>query len=235
MFHNEVLARGLAPTDAIQYMTQRNRWALGAMQLLRLENPITGKGLTPDQRLAYTTTLFGWFELLAVLRLYGAARRDAADRRLAHRCCGLGVCALLSGDPRHSVCGAPAAGPRLLPPILSLLFEILRMPAVLPATLWLLSPWRAGTFKVTKKGTVHGDRSKISHTATFAVLERSLRPRTRVVRSHRRRTNSDGLRNTDGDHRSRILRHRQLHSACCGNSSNSLGAIRIGAAGQRPL
>jgi hypothetical protein len=38
------------------------------------------------------------------------------------------------------------------PPILSVLFEILRMPAVLPATLALLWPGRSSAFKVTPKG-----------------------------------------------------------------------------------
>src|SRR5690606_11781446 len=35
VYHNEVLARGLAPADAEQYLTQRRRWATGAMQVLR--------------------------------------------------------------------------------------------------------------------------------------------------------------------------------------------------------
>jgi cellulose synthase (UDP-forming) len=62
VYHNEVLARGLAPSDASQYMLQRHRWALGAMQVLREENPLTQKDLTFGQRLAFATTLFGWFD-----------------------------------------------------------------------------------------------------------------------------------------------------------------------------
>jgi hypothetical protein len=38
------------------------------------------------------------------------------------------------------------------PPILSLIFETLRLPAVLPATLSIFAPGRAGTFRVTPKG-----------------------------------------------------------------------------------
>jgi cellulose synthase (UDP-forming) len=59
VYHNEVLARGLAPDDAASYLLQRNRWALGAMQVLRTENPLFGPGLAPTQRLAFLTTLFG--------------------------------------------------------------------------------------------------------------------------------------------------------------------------------
>ena len=62
VYHNEVLARGLAPSDASQYMLQRHRWALGAMQVLRQESPLTRPGLTFGQRLAFATTLFGWFD-----------------------------------------------------------------------------------------------------------------------------------------------------------------------------
>ena len=34
IYHNEVLARGLAADDADQYQLQRNRWGTGAMQVL---------------------------------------------------------------------------------------------------------------------------------------------------------------------------------------------------------
>ena len=62
VYHNEVLARGLAPSDASQYMLQRHRWALGAMQVQRAERPLTQRGLTFGQRLAFATTLFGWLD-----------------------------------------------------------------------------------------------------------------------------------------------------------------------------
>ena len=39
VYHNEVLARGLAASDAARYQLQRHRWGTGAMQVLRSENP----------------------------------------------------------------------------------------------------------------------------------------------------------------------------------------------------
>ena len=39
VYHNEVLARGLAASDAATYQLQRHRWGTGAMQVLRSENP----------------------------------------------------------------------------------------------------------------------------------------------------------------------------------------------------
>jgi cellulose synthase/poly-beta-1,6-N-acetylglucosamine synthase-like glycosyltransferase len=62
VYHNEVLARGLAARDGTEYQAQRIRWGTGAMQILRQERPITGRGLTFRQRLAYASTLLGWFD-----------------------------------------------------------------------------------------------------------------------------------------------------------------------------
>ena len=62
VYHNEVLAYGLAAKDAEQYQTQRVRWGTGAMQVMHQEHPLTGPGLTFSQRLAYASTLLGWFD-----------------------------------------------------------------------------------------------------------------------------------------------------------------------------
>ncbi len=62
VYHNEVLARGLAAGDANQYQAQRLRWGTGAMQLLRADHPLTAPGLRPTQRVAYASTLLGWFD-----------------------------------------------------------------------------------------------------------------------------------------------------------------------------
>src|SRR6266498_1496249 len=62
VYHNEVLARGLAASGARQYMLQRYRWGTGTMQVLRADNPLTVRGLSLAQRLAYSFTLLGWFD-----------------------------------------------------------------------------------------------------------------------------------------------------------------------------
>lgn len=69
VFHNEVLARGIAPRSYREYAVQRQRWAAGAMQILRTENPIFGRDLTVPQRLAYAATFSGWFEGIRTLGL----------------------------------------------------------------------------------------------------------------------------------------------------------------------
>jgi Glycosyltransferases, probably involved in cell wall biogenesis len=62
VYHNEVLAHGMAARDADEYQTQRLRWGTGAMQILRLERPLTGRGLGMAQRIAYAATILGWFD-----------------------------------------------------------------------------------------------------------------------------------------------------------------------------
>jgi cellulose synthase/poly-beta-1,6-N-acetylglucosamine synthase-like glycosyltransferase len=152
VYHNDVVALGLAAADANAYMLQRRRWAAGAMQVLRKERPLTGRGLSFGQRLAYAATLFAWFD---------------SWRTLAYQL--IPVVILLTGAMPVSVpmsVFGPAAVTlfvmqfvtlRLLargyyPPILSLIFEMLRLPAVFPATFVIFAPGRAGTFRVTPKG-----------------------------------------------------------------------------------
>ncbi len=157
VYHNEVLARGLAPTDAGQYLLQRNRWAMGAMQVLRQENPIWTPGFTLGQRLAFSTTLVAWFDswrsfifmvLPMLVAVTGASPIHAPGN--------------IYGPLFITVFVMQFITLRLLargyyPAILSLVFETLRMPAVLPATLALFRGG-AGKFAVTPKGATEGDR-----------------------------------------------------------------------------
>jgi len=71
VFHPEILARGLAPEDLRSALGQRLRWAKGTIQVLRRENPLTMKGLSPAQRLMYFNTIYsylsGFFNLVLLL------------------------------------------------------------------------------------------------------------------------------------------------------------------------
>jgi len=62
VYHSEVLAYGLAPSTAQPYRIQRLRWGRGAMQVLRLDNPLWRRGLTLPQRLTYLASMITWFE-----------------------------------------------------------------------------------------------------------------------------------------------------------------------------
>ncbi|MBW3603795.1 MAG: glycosyltransferase [Actinobacteria bacterium] len=156
-YHNEVLAEGLAAATAEQYMLQRHRWCTGAMQVLRQERPLTGAGLTVTQRLAYATTLLGWFDawrtlgflLLPILVLLTGASPIAADLRTFAVAFGVTfglqqVALYLLGRGRS-------------PPLIATVFELVRMTPTLYATMMLLRA-SAVAFRVTPKGRLDPDR-----------------------------------------------------------------------------
>ncbi|MBI3975236.1 MAG: glycosyltransferase, partial [Armatimonadetes bacterium] len=62
VYHNEILAYGLAPATAGPYHAQRLRWGQGAMQVLRHENPLRLPGLTAAQRISYLASMTSYFD-----------------------------------------------------------------------------------------------------------------------------------------------------------------------------
>lgn len=58
VYFNATVARGLAPQTYGAYNTQWHRWGLGAMQVLRLEHPILGPGLSLAQRISYLSSFY---------------------------------------------------------------------------------------------------------------------------------------------------------------------------------
>jgi cellulose synthase (UDP-forming) len=161
IYHNEVLARGLAAGDAETYQAQRLRWGTGAMQVLRTENPFTVPGLTAGQRLGYAATLLGWFDawrslgfllLPIAVVLTGAVpiRADAVTFGLA-----FGLTFVL----QQAALASLARGAHR--PILSVLFELVRLTPNLRATLTLVTRGRP-RFTVTPKGRL-GDGRRRAH------------------------------------------------------------------------
>ena len=151
VYHNEVLARGLAASDASTYQLQRHRWGTGAMQVLRTENPLVVSGLTVRQRLAYAATLLGWFDawrslgylLLPVVVVLSGAVPIAAEP--ATFAVAFGTNFLLSQVALRVLSRGCHR------PVLSILFEFVRMTPNLLATTTLVTRRRA-TFRVTPKG-----------------------------------------------------------------------------------
>ncbi len=167
--HNEVLARGLAASTADQFMLQRRRWARGAMQVLRTEKLIGSRRLTLAQRLAYSSTLFGWFDSLRLL-LYvllpivvlatGALPIIAPLHVFAPMFLGtilLQQTALVLLARGHYV------------PWLSMVFEVVRMPAVLPALAELVKSTDA-RFRVTPKGRLGDTRARVKSPPLIVAL-----------------------------------------------------------------
>ena len=135
------------------------------MQVQRAERPLTQRGLTFGQRLAFATTLFGWLD---------------SSRTLAFMV--LPIAVVISGSSPIDAPGeiyGPAfaatfvmqfAALRLLargysppPPLRSLLFEVLRMPAVLPATLAVISGGKGARSEGTPEAPPRGETGSRSH------------------------------------------------------------------------
>jgi cellulose synthase (UDP-forming) len=59
--HPEVLSKMLSPQDLLAYMTQNFKYAGGTLDLLRRENPLKKKGLSPGQKLMYFSSVYSYF------------------------------------------------------------------------------------------------------------------------------------------------------------------------------
>lgn len=160
VYHNEVLSRGLAAADASQYRIQRLRWGKGAMQVLASrDNPIFTPGLRPAQRLAYASTLLGWFDAwrsLGYLLLPPAVLLTGASPILADPLAFAGLFAATFLLQRAAL-SRLARG--RAPHMLSTVFEFVRMSANIGATLTLFGR-RDGGFVVTPKGRIGDDRRR---------------------------------------------------------------------------
>lgn len=160
VYHNEVLARGLAAGDADTYQLQRLRWGTGAMQVLRHENPMWVPGLTIPQRLTYASTLLGWFDawrtlgfaILPMMVVFSGVVPIRADL-VTFAGAFLTTFALQQVALRALSRGCHR-------PVLSIVFELVRMTANLRATLTLMTRGRP-TFVVTPKGRQSDGRRRV--------------------------------------------------------------------------
>jgi len=158
-YHNEVLASGLAAGSPTAFYAQRRRWGRGAMQVLREDNPITGRGLTFAQRLSYIYSLSAWFDSWRTLGL--------ALLPVAVLATGLFP---VAASPVEFIVFAGSSFVLQQAAItllsrgfarahFSLLFDVVRMPSNLAATLSLFLPG-TGTFAVTAKGRTGDARER---------------------------------------------------------------------------
>ena len=63
------MAVGLAPATIHDFLVQRFRWAQGAMQTFRIDNPLFARGLTWHQRLSFFASMETYFDSLQKLTL----------------------------------------------------------------------------------------------------------------------------------------------------------------------
>jgi cellulose synthase (UDP-forming) len=131
------------------------------MQVLRKENPLVVSGLTLPQRLSYAATLLGWFDawrslgyLLLPIAVVATGAVPIRAEPLTFAVAFLSTFALQQLALRVLSRGCHR-------PILSILFEFVRMTPNLLATLTLLTPRRRATFKVTPKGRQGDGRNAV--------------------------------------------------------------------------
>ncbi|HTV12056.1 MAG TPA: glycosyltransferase [Acidimicrobiales bacterium] len=169
IYHNEVLARGLAAANWEQFKTQRQRWATGGMQILRVDNPLTATGLSVAQRLSYFGALLGWFYcwcnlafvLLPLATLFTGAVPVSAPAELF---VPAWLTTQLLQRASHRLLSRGTA-----PMWQSLVFSFLRMPALCSATLTVVRD-RQLNFKVTPKGRDGDSRARITPPALLSSL-----------------------------------------------------------------
>ena len=159
IYHNEVVARGLAAADASQFQLQRYRWGTGAMQVLRTENPFFVSGLTFSQRLSYAMTLFGWFDawrMLGFILIPPVVLFTGAVPIKAHPYVFLFMFSIPFLLQRWALRRLSRGFYRER---MQLVFEVVRMTPNLLATLTLFLPG-SRTFQVTPKGRTGDDRAR---------------------------------------------------------------------------
>jgi cellulose synthase (UDP-forming) len=160
VYHNEVLAHGLAADDASQYQLQRNRWGTGAMQVLRAENPLVVSGLTIGQRLAYAATLLGWFDSWRTIGFLALPPLVLVTGQIPIIADGLTFAAAFSTTYGLQQAALYLLGRGAYRPILSIVFDLVRMSPNFLATLSLFSA-RTPRFRVTPKGRIASRRGRI--------------------------------------------------------------------------
>ena len=151
---NLPLAAGLATERLSAHIGQRARWARGMIQILRLDNPLFGPGLTLPQRLCYFTAMSHF--------LFPLPRIVFLTSPLAYLLLGQNI---IAASPVDIVA---YAGPHVVHAIAtnsrlqriwrhsfwSEVYEtVLALTLVRPTTTALISPSR-GKFNVTAKGTI---------------------------------------------------------------------------------
>lgn len=158
-YHNEVLARGVAAGGPAAFYAQRRRWGRGAMQVLRHDNPLSASGLTLRQRLGYLYSLSAWFDswrtlglaLIPVVALVTGLFPVAAPP--------LQFAAIAGSAFLLQQVALMLLARGFAPVRFSLLFEVIRLPSNLAATLSLVRPG-AGRFTVTAKGRTGEERTR---------------------------------------------------------------------------
>ncbi|MBR0649282.1 UDP-forming cellulose synthase catalytic subunit, partial [Roseomonas terrae] len=146
------LAAGLATERLIIHIGQRMRWARGMLQIMRVDNPLFGPGLSLPQRLCYFSAMFHF--LFAMPRVVFLSA-PLAFLLLGHSVIAASPLAIVAYAGPH-IFHAVATGSRVAGGVRhsfwSEIYETVLALWLLPVTLATLLDPKKGKFNVTEKG-----------------------------------------------------------------------------------
>lgn len=152
VYHHQILAVGLAPDTPAQYLVQRRRWALGAMQVVVAERLwLRRRWLTVRNQIEYLVSAFWWFEgaltaavmIVPAAVLIGGVKAVDADPRV--------YLAMVLAEVCVRLYGAHLLYRGLIRFRHALALRVLRIPIGIASAWWLLTR-RTLAFEVTPKG-----------------------------------------------------------------------------------
>lgn len=165
-YHDGEVAVGLAPESMTEMVSQRVRWCRGNIQATRAYKPLTLRGLTPWQRVVYTTGSLYWYfgvqrtiYLVAPLLylLLGIQSLDATPTTLV----AFWLPATVGASMAAAVCSGYSTS------FWSSVTELALTPALTIAALRETLRLRGNGFRVTRKGLASQHTTISSHWFTY--------------------------------------------------------------------
>ena len=160
VYHNRVIARGLATANAAQFLLSRYRWSAGTLQMARVDPPLWTRGLTLGQRIAYACgpawiltswRTLGFMVIPIVSLLTGAIPIKTEPATFAIFFGSMLTLQLVAGRLLHR---------GYLKFVAVYMFDLVRLAANLRAT-WALVSNKPMPFQVTPKGSEGDERKRI--------------------------------------------------------------------------
>jgi cellulose synthase (UDP-forming) len=146
------LAAGLATERLMLHIGQRMRWARGMIQILRLENPLTSKGLSFSQRLCYFMAMFHFLFPLPRVVFLTAPLAFLLFGESIIAASPLAIVAYAGPHIVHSIVTASRIQRTVRHSFWSEIYEAVLAIYLMPVTLATLLDPRRGKFNVTDKG-----------------------------------------------------------------------------------
>ncbi|MDB5416022.1 MAG: acsAB [Rubritepida sp.] len=146
------LAAGLATERLMLHIGQRMRWARGMIQIMRIENPLTSRGLNLPQRLCYFMAMFHFLFPLPRFVFLTAPLAFLVFGESIIAASPLAIVAYAGPHIVHSIITNSRIQKRVRHSFWSEIYETVLTVYLLPVTLATLLDPKRGRFNVTDKG-----------------------------------------------------------------------------------